>query len=112
MPKSITDPTYVGSKAYINYIKVLKKNMRQQRLRDAIVRAYDLHHQADSAVSVVASLLVFRDFDDEPVTSITSSDEMILAWHGYEIPIESALDIMERTGYIRPTDFDATYGRW
>lgn len=25
MPKSITDPTYVGSKAYVNYIKVLKK---------------------------------------------------------------------------------------
>lgn len=87
--------------------------MRQQRLRDAIIRAYDLHHEADSAVSVVASLLVFRDFDydDEPITSITSSDEMILEWHGYEIPIESALDIMERVGYIRPTDFDATYGR-
>jgi hypothetical protein len=88
--------------------------MRQQRLRDAIVRAYDLHHQADSAVSVVASLLVFRDFnyDDEPVASITSSDEMILEWHGYEMPIESALDIIETVGYIRPTDFDATYGRW
>lgn len=25
MPKSTTDPTYVGSKAYVNYIKVLKK---------------------------------------------------------------------------------------
>ena len=24
MPKSITDPTYVGSKAYVNYIKMLK----------------------------------------------------------------------------------------
>ena len=88
--------------------------MRQQRLRDAIVRAYDLHHQADSAVSVVASLLVFRDFDydDEPVASITSSDEMILEWHRYEIPIESALSIMERVGYIHPTDFDAFYERW
>ena len=39
--------------------------MRQQRLRDAIVRAYDLHHQADSAVSIVASLLTFRDFEYE-----------------------------------------------
>ena len=87
--------------------------MRQQRLRDAIDRAYDLHHEADSAVSVVASLLVFRDFDyDEPVASITSSDEMILEWNGYELPIESALSIMERVGYIHPTDFDVTYGRW
>lgn len=89
--------------------------MRQQRLRDAIIRAYDLYHQADSAVSIVASLLVFRDFDyddDAPVASITSSDEMILEWHGYEMPIETALDIMERVGYIRPTDFDTTYGRW
>lgn len=88
--------------------------MRQQRLRDAIVRAYDLHHQADSAISVVASLLVFRDFDydDEPVASITSSHEMILDWHGHEISIESALPIMERVGYIQPTDFDPFYGEW
>lgn len=88
--------------------------MRQQRLRNSIVRAYYLHHQADSAVSVVASLLTFRDFDydDEPVTSITSSDEMILEWHGHEMPIESALDIMERVGYIHPTNFDIFYGRW
>lgn len=31
MPKSITDPTYVGSKAYINYIKVLKKKYRENK---------------------------------------------------------------------------------
>ena len=88
--------------------------MRQQRLRDAIVRAYDLHHLADSAVSVVVSLLVFRDFnyDDEPVASITSSSEMILDWRGYEMHIDSALDIMEKIGYIQPTDFDPFYGRW
>ena len=87
--------------------------MRQQRLRDAIVRAYDLHHQADSAVSIVASLLTFRDFnyDDEPVASITSSGEFILEWHGFEIPIETAVTIMERVGYIHPTDFDQFYGR-
>lgn len=87
--------------------------MRQQRLRNAIIRAYDLQHLADSAVSIVASLLVFRDFDDdEPVTSITSSDEMILEWHGYEMQIDSAVSIMERIGYIQPTDFDPLYGRW
>ena len=28
MSKSITDPTYVGSKTYINYIKVLKKKYK------------------------------------------------------------------------------------
>jgi len=88
--------------------------MRQQRLRRAIDRAYDLQHQADSAVSIVASLLVFRDFNyyEEPTVSITSSDEMILEWHGHEMHIESALDIMEKTGYIQPTDFEATYRRW
>lgn len=88
--------------------------MRQERLRSAIVRAYDLHNKADSAISIVASLLVFRDFEyeDEPVASITSSGEFILEWHGYEIPIESAVTIMERIGYIQPTDFDLFYGRW
>ena len=81
--------------------------MRQERLRSAIVRAYDLHNEADSAISIVAPLLVFRDFEyeDEPVASITSSDELILEWHGYEIPIETAVTIMERVGYIHPTDF-------
>ena len=29
MPKSITDPTYVGSKEYVNYIKILKKKYRE-----------------------------------------------------------------------------------
>lgn len=88
--------------------------MRQQTLRNAIKRAYDLQHRADCAVSVAASLLAFRDFDygEEPTLSITSSDEMILEWHGREMQIETAVDIIERTGYIRPTDFDATYGRW
>lgn len=32
MPKSITDPTYVGSKAYVNYIKVLKKKYRERNI--------------------------------------------------------------------------------
>ena len=30
MPKSITDPTYVGSKAYVNYIKILKKKYKRR----------------------------------------------------------------------------------
>ena len=47
--------------------------MRQQRLRDAIDRAYDLHHQADSAISVVASLLVFRDFDYNDVADVAAA---------------------------------------
>lgn len=34
MPKSITDPTYVGSKAYINYIKLLKKKMVRKLLKE------------------------------------------------------------------------------
>ena len=33
MPKSITDPTYVGSKAYVNYIKLLKKKYRENNAK-------------------------------------------------------------------------------
>lgn len=33
MPTSITDPTYVGSKAYINYIKVLKKKYETTNIK-------------------------------------------------------------------------------
>lgn len=31
MPKSITDPTYVGSTVYVNYIKLLKKKYRENK---------------------------------------------------------------------------------
>ena len=33
MPKSITDPTHVGSKAYVNYIKLLKKKYRENNAK-------------------------------------------------------------------------------
>lgn len=36
MPKSITDPTYVGSKAYVNYIKVLKKKYKENKIWNSI----------------------------------------------------------------------------
>ena len=36
MPKSITDPTYVGSKAYINYIKLLKKKYRENKIYETL----------------------------------------------------------------------------
>ena len=36
MPKSITDPTYVGSKAYVNYIKILKKKYRKSNIYETL----------------------------------------------------------------------------
>ena len=36
MPKSITDPTYVGSKAYVNYIKVLNKKYRENKIYETL----------------------------------------------------------------------------
>ena len=33
MPKSITDSTYVGSKAYDNYTKLLKKKYRESNAK-------------------------------------------------------------------------------
>ena len=33
MPKSITDPTYVGSNAYDNYTKLLKKKYRRSNAK-------------------------------------------------------------------------------
>lgn len=37
MPKSETDPTYVGSKAYDNYIKLLKKKYRESNAKSRIL---------------------------------------------------------------------------
>ena len=36
MPKSITDPTYVGSKVYNNYIKLLKKKYRESYIYESL----------------------------------------------------------------------------
>lgn len=36
MPKLITDPTYVGSKSYVNYIKVLKKKYRESNIHEIL----------------------------------------------------------------------------
>ena len=36
MPKSITDPTYVGSKAYVNYIKMLKKKNKERNIYEIL----------------------------------------------------------------------------
>jgi hypothetical protein len=36
MPKSITDLTYVGSKAYNNYIKLLKKKYRENKIYEIL----------------------------------------------------------------------------
>lgn len=36
MPKSITDHTYVGSKAYVNYIKVLKKKNIEKAIYETL----------------------------------------------------------------------------
>lgn len=36
MPKSITDSTYVGSKAYVNYIKILKKKYRESKIYEIL----------------------------------------------------------------------------
>ena len=36
MPKSITDHTYIGSKAYVNYIKVLKKKYKESKIYENV----------------------------------------------------------------------------
>jgi hypothetical protein len=77
-----------------------------KRLRKAVKLAEQKLNEASCAVQNIERFLTFARFDrDEPQVSACNGDEIILEYCGREIPIETAIDIMEYAGYITPDDF-------
>lgn len=78
-----------------------------KKLREAVKNAQVKLNEADCAVQSIWCCLTFCHFGgDEPnISSCNGSNELILEYHGREMPIEDAVKRMEEYGYITPDDF-------
>lgn len=77
-----------------------------KKLRKAVKDAESKLNEASCAIQNIERHLTFARFDqDEPQFTACNGDEIILEYHGREIPIETAIEIMESSGYITPDDF-------
>ena len=77
-----------------------------KRLRNSVTKALKKLNEAESAIQVVETLLVFSGFrGDEPHVSACHGDEIILEYKGFEMSIEEAIERMEEYGYISRSDF-------
>ena len=77
-----------------------------KKLRNAVKHAELKLNEADCAVQNIERYLTFAHFNqNEPQVTACNGDEIILEYYGREIPIESAIEIMEYSGYITPDDF-------
>lgn len=77
-----------------------------KRLRNSVTKALKKLNEAESAVQVVETYLVFSGFrGDEPHVSACNGDEIILEYKGFEMSIEEAIERMEEYGYISRSDF-------
>lgn len=84
--------------------------MRNTGLRKAIKFAEEKQNEADLAVQAIHKYLAFNRFDkdDEPVVAMCSGNEIILAWHGAELDVNTIVDYMENAGFITPDCFVGT----
>lgn len=75
-------------------------------LRKLVKKAERIEDELSGALQNIGKELVFRDFqNDMPNVSLCGGCEIIVEYHGSEIDIKEAIDIMEKVGYISKNDF-------
>ena len=75
-------------------------------LRKNVKRAEEIERELSFALQDIERALVFRGFqDDIPNVSLCGGCEIIVEYHGSEIDIKEAVEIMEKVGYISKNDF-------
>jgi hypothetical protein len=75
-------------------------------LRKLVKRAEEIENELSGALQNIGKELVFRGFqDDIPNVSLCGGCEIIIEYHGSEIDIKKAVEIMEKVGYISKNDF-------
>lgn len=75
-------------------------------LRKVVKRAEEIESELSFALQDIEKELVFRDFqDDMPNVSLCGGSEIIVEYHGSEIDIKEAIELMEEVGYISKNDF-------
>lgn len=77
-----------------------------KRLRNSVTKAFRKLTEAESAIQVIDTHLVFSGFrGDKPQVSACNGGEIILEYKGFEMSIEEAIERMEEYGYISRSDF-------
>lgn len=78
-----------------------------KKLREAVKKAQAKLNEADCAVQSISKYLTFCHFggDVPNISSCNGTNELILKYHGREMPIEDVVERMEEYGYITPDDF-------
>lgn len=75
-------------------------------LRKLVKRAEELENELSGALQNIKKELVFRDFqNEEPNVTLCGGCEIIVEYHGSEIDIKEAIEIMDKVGYISKNDF-------
>lgn len=77
--------------------------MKLDKKVEQVRATLDLYHQQMKELN---EMFVYSRFDsDIPKVVVDGNGEMYLAYHCYEMSIETALDYMENIGYITPINF-------
>lgn len=75
-------------------------------LRKLVKRAERIENELSGALQEIGKELVFRGFqNEEPNVTICGGCEIILEYHGSENHINTAIELMEKVGYISENDF-------
>lgn len=75
-------------------------------LRKLVKRAEEIENELSGALQNIGKESVFRGFqDDIPNVSLCGGCEIIIEYHGSEIHINTAIELMEKVGYISKNDF-------
>lgn len=75
-------------------------------IRKLVKRAEEIENELSGVLQNIGKELVFRDFqDDMPNVTLCGGSEIIVEYHGSEIDINEAIDIMEKVGYISKNNF-------
>lgn len=75
-------------------------------IRNLVKRAEQKESELSIALQNIEKELVFRGFQDEtPNVSMCAGCEIILEYHGSEINIKKAIELMEEVGYISIDNF-------
>ena len=75
-------------------------------LRKLVNRAEEIENELSGALQNIGKEFVFRGFqDDLPNVALCGGCEIIVEYHGSEIDIEEAVEIMDKVGYISKNDF-------
>lgn len=75
-------------------------------LRKLVEKAEKIESELSFALQDIEKSLVFRDFqDDTPNVTMCGGCEIIVEYHGSEIDIKEAMEIMEKVGYISKNNF-------